>query len=171
MGCRLRHALRLQFSVTCEDKPDLNLKKRYNFPWTEKANHFLGFRHVFLTKIFLNSAREGTLVSFGEGKLNKPTKKLFQSQTTISVLQSLYRDFSAKKIQKKQKHDQTNGDNNLLSITSLLRWAWRQSFVSRMSSAVNNHATMQIKQTAVKLFTNTCTWKNSTNHRGQQLKT
>ena len=103
MGCRLSHALRLQFSVTCEDKPDLNLKKRYNFPWTEKANHFLGFRHVFLTKIFLNSAREGTLVSFGEGKLHKPTKKLFQSLTTISVSQSLYRDFSAKKIPKKQK--------------------------------------------------------------------
>ena len=47
--------------------------------------------------------KQQTLISFGEGKLHKPTKKLFQSLTTISVSQSLYRDFSAKKIPKKQK--------------------------------------------------------------------
>ena len=58
------------------------------------------FRHVFVTKIFLNSAREGTLVSFGEGKLHKPTVSITDNNLSVTKFD---RDFSAKKIPKKQK--------------------------------------------------------------------
>ena len=166
MGCRLSHALRLQFSVTCEDRPDLNLKKSITFRELKRQIIFWSFDMFSSRKYFWIVHERGLWFHLGKENYTNQQRNCFKHWQQSQCHKVCIETFQQKRFQKNQKHDQTNGVNNLLSITSLPRWAWRQSFVIPMTSAVNNHATIQIKQTAVKLFTNTCAWKNSTNHRG-----